>query len=104
MREVTTATSGAAALDLLQARAPDVIIADVGMPTMDGFQFIREVRRLSGPARDVPAAALTAYARSKDRITALATGFQMHIPKPVDPAELVVIVAALANRRSATSA
>jgi signal transduction histidine kinase/ActR/RegA family two-component response regulator len=96
---VWTETSAARALEVLRQRVPDVIIADVGMPEMDGFEFIREVRRAANPsAREVPAAALTAYARAQDRIHALASGFQMHIAKPVDPTELIVTVAALAAR------
>jgi PAS domain S-box-containing protein len=97
--EVWTATSAMRALEVLQEHRPDAIIADVGMPEMDGFEFIKEVRRGRVPsARDVPAAALTAYARARDRITALSSGFQMHVAKPVDPTELIVTVAALATR------
>jgi CheY-like chemotaxis protein len=88
----------------LRQRVPDAIIADIGMPHMDGFEFIRTVRaNLPSPARDVPAAALTAYARARDRVAVLASGFQMHIAKPVDPAELVVTVAALVNRVGPTA-
>ena len=95
---VTTMSSGARALEYLRDQVPDAIVADIGMPGMDGFEFIRQVRAMSGNADDVPAAALTAYARARDRVAALASGFQMHISKPVDPAELVVTVAALAKR------
>jgi CheY-like chemotaxis protein len=69
---------------------------------MDGLQFIRAVRQLHEPARNIPAAALTAYARSHDRITSLASGFHMHLVKPIDPLELVVAVATLAPRRLGT--
>jgi PAS domain S-box-containing protein len=96
--KVEVASSAEKALELIERVDPDVLIADVGMPSMDGFEFIKRVRRLSGDVRNVPAAALTAYARSQDRVTALASGFQMHIAKPVDPAELVVTVSALAGR------
>jgi CheY-like chemotaxis protein len=66
---------------------------------MDGFELITRVRQSSNPAvRNVPAAALTAYARAEDRVNSLKSGFQMHLAKPVDPAELVVAVAALARR------
>jgi PAS domain S-box-containing protein len=96
---VTTASSAADALKLLDAGAPDVIVADLGMPQVDGFQFIDRVRRHQGAGvRDVPAAALTAYARSEDRVKALRAGFQMHLAKPIDPAELVTTIAALAKR------
>ncbi len=97
---VTTAASAAAAIELLRARVPDVLIADIGMPDMDGLQLIRAVRQMEAPVRQVPAAALTAYARPQDRVTSLASGFQMHLVKPIDPVELVVAVAALAPRRA----
>jgi CheY-like chemotaxis protein/anti-sigma regulatory factor (Ser/Thr protein kinase) len=97
--QVWTASSATQALERLGRDLPHVILADIGMPGMDGFQFINEVRRGRVPsAREIPAAALTAYARSQDRISALANGFQMHVAKPVDPAELIVTVAALARR------
>jgi len=97
--DVTTVSSGAGAIDALQHHGADVLIADIGMPQMDGLQLIRLIRQtLPPPARDIPAAALTAYARSEDRITALVSGFQMHVPKPVDPTELIAAVAALTPR------
>lgn len=77
----------------------DAVIADIGMPRMDGLEMIRHVRgSLPATANCVPAAALTAYARSENRVTALASGFQMHVAKPVNPAELVTAVAALLGR------
>ena len=96
---VTTVTSAAAALDALNALRPDVIIADLGMPQMNGFELIAQVRGSSNHSvRAIPAAALTAYARSEDRARALRSGFQMHLAKPIDPAELMAAVAALAGR------
>jgi len=77
---------------------PDVIVSDVGMPDHDGYDFISRVRQLSGPAAAVPAAALTAMARVQDRRRALLAGYQTHLAKPVDPAELVATVASLARR------
>jgi CheY-like chemotaxis protein len=69
------------------------------MPRVDGFGLIDRVRRHPDPrVRDVPAAALTAYARSEDRMKALRAGFQIHLAKPIDPAELVTTMAALARR------
>jgi CheY-like chemotaxis protein len=62
---------------------------------MDGFQFIRALRQLPEPFRSMPAAALTAYARSQDRVTAMASGFQMHLVKPIDPVELIIAIGAL---------
>jgi PAS domain S-box-containing protein len=97
---VATAGSGPEALEAILRREPyDVLIADIGMPGMDGLQLIRAVRQINEPVCRIPAAALTAYARSQDRITSLASGFHMHLVKPIDPLELVVAVATLAPRR-----
>jgi CheY-like chemotaxis protein len=69
------------------------------MPKTDGFAFIDRVRRHPDPrVRELPAAALTAYARSEDRMKALRAGFHIHLAKPIDPAELVTTVASLAKR------
>lgn len=97
---VVTAGSAAEALDLLtQGRvAPDVILSDIGMPEQDGYDFMRRVRRLDGAVAMAPAAALTALARVEDRKRALMAGYQAHLAKPVDPAELVAMVASLAGR------
>jgi PAS domain S-box-containing protein len=96
---VTTAASAAEALGLLESSPPDVLVADIGMPDMDGFDLIRHVRTLpDAAAAQVPAAALTAFARSEDRTRALQSGFEMHLAKPVDPGELVASVATLARR------
>jgi PAS domain S-box-containing protein len=94
---ITTIDSPGRALDQIAAAPPDVILADVGLPEMDGFRFIQEVRKRAD-ARLIPAAALTAYARPSDRVRALESGFQMHLAKPVDPVELVAAIAALLNR------
>jgi CheY-like chemotaxis protein len=100
---VATAASGQHALDLLEHMTPDVLLADLGMPQMSGFDLIDRVRRFERPAiRAVPAAALTAYARSEDRTKALRSGFQLHLAKPVDPGELMAAMAALAKRPGAT--
>jgi CheY-like chemotaxis protein len=98
---VTTVSSGQAALAAIQKAHHDLLIADIGMPVMDGFQLIERIRQSAEPpVRDIPAAALTAYARSEDRIKALESGYHMHLAKPIDPGELVVAVAALARRKS----
>jgi signal transduction histidine kinase/ActR/RegA family two-component response regulator len=96
---VTTASSSAEALDLLGRDSPDVIISDIGMPSEDGFEFIRKVRLLP-PERGgrIPAVALTAYARAEDRLRVLRSGYQMHVAKPVELTELVAIVANVAGR------
>jgi CheY-like chemotaxis protein len=96
---VTTAPSAEQALEKLTAETPDVIVADLGMPRMDGFAFINRLRgHDNASVREVPAAALTAYARSEDRMKALKAGFQIHLAKPIDPAELVTTIASLARR------
>jgi len=76
-----------------------VLVSDLAMPDEDGFSLIRKVRsRDTGRGGAVPAAALTAYARTEDRVRALAAGFQKHLPKPIDPSELIAAVASLAGR------
>jgi len=96
---VTTASSAEEALQKLGVETPDVIVADLGMPRMDGFAFIDRLRHHDNArVREVPAAALTAYARSEDRMKALKAGFQIHLAKPIDPAELVTTIASLAKR------
>jgi PAS domain S-box-containing protein len=96
---VTAANSAAQALAALDAEVPDVIVADLGMPNVNGFEFIGRVRRHANTGvRELPAAALTAYARSDDRMRALRAGFDIHLAKPIDPAELVTTIAALAKR------
>ncbi len=83
----------------LQEFDADVLLSDIGMPGEDGFALIRQVRTGTiGRSRDIPAVALTAYARTEDRLSVLAAGFQMHLPKPVEPAELLAVVASLSNR------
>lgn len=96
---VDTAGSGPDALVCLTETPADVLVADLGMPLMDGVQLIREIRRHPDPrVRNIQAAALTAYARSQDRTMALQSGFQLHLAKPIDPAELMAAVGALARR------
>ncbi|MBH8575132.1 response regulator [Nostocaceae cyanobacterium CENA369] len=91
---VTAVASAVAALEVLAEWQPDVFICDIAMPGEDGYTLIRKVRALKADrGGKVPAVALTAYADSEDRIRALEAGFQTHVPKPVDPGELVAIVA-----------
>jgi CheY-like chemotaxis protein len=93
---VLTASSAAEAMDLLQRTQVDVLLADIGMPEEDGYQLIRRVRAFaSGRTASIPAAAITAFARDEDRRAALAAGFQLHLPKPVDADSLVSAVASL---------
>ncbi|HYO07381.1 MAG TPA: PAS domain-containing protein [Tepidisphaeraceae bacterium] len=96
---VTTAGSAAEALERVQAERPDVLVSDIGMPGEDGYSLIRRVRALGAErGGTVPAVALTAYARSEDRMRTVLAGFQMHVSKPVEPAELITMVASLAGR------
>jgi len=96
---VTTLTSGEEALHSLQEGArPDVLISDVGMPGMDGYQLIRAIRTSDGGHRRLLAVALTAFARAEDRKKALLAGYQAHLAKPVDISELVIVVASLIGR------
>jgi CheY-like chemotaxis protein len=77
------------------------MVTDLGMPLMDGFELIARVRRSDdATVREIPAAALTAYARSEDRAKTLQSGFEMHLAKPIDPVELASAVKALSRRRS----
>ena len=97
--EVITSHSAAEALEALEQHKPDILISDLGMPDEDGYSLISKIRAL--PAErggQIPAAALTAYARAEDRMRVLRSGFQFHLPKPVDSAELVTVVASLAGR------
>ena len=98
--QVITADSAREALSLIEMTPPDVLLADVGMPRMSGFELIEQIRRSpSRSVRSIPAAALTAYARSEDRAHALRSGFQLHLAKPIDPGELMAAIASLANQR-----
>lgn len=96
------ASLGAEALEKLEAGLYDALVSDIGMPGMDGYELIARVRLLP-PERNgrIPAAALTAYARSEDRARALRAGFDLHVAKPVEPDELVVAIASLARGRAA---
>jgi len=97
--EVTTFASPQTALERIADVKPHVLVVDLGMPGMDGFELITRIRQSTDAAiRNLPAAALTAFARSEDRTKALRSGFEMHLAKPVDPGELVASVATLARR------
>jgi CheY-like chemotaxis protein len=97
--QVEAASSAADAVAALPRVRPHILVSDVEMPVEDGYELIRQVRRLAPEdGGRIPAAALTAYARPEDRMRALMAGFQIHVPKPVQPAELVAVVASLAGR------
>ncbi|MEO5717520.1 MAG: PAS domain-containing protein, partial [Chthoniobacterales bacterium] len=97
--EVVLAASAAEALSLLNEHAPDVLISDIGMAEIDGYEFLKKLRRQeSAQSRKTPAIALTAFARSEDRTRALLAGFSAHVSKPVEPAELVATIASVVGR------
>ena len=98
--EVKVVGSAAEAIDALMASVPDILISDIGMPGTDGYDLIRQVRLLP-PDRGakVPAIALTAYTRIEDRLQALRAGYDMHVPKPVELAELCAVAASVARRK-----
>jgi len=96
----TSTASAAEALAAWERGAYDVLLSDIGLPGEDGYALIRAIRAREGQDRRIPAVALTAYARTEDRRLALQAGFQMHVAKPVQPAELIAIVAHLAARRA----
>jgi signal transduction histidine kinase/CheY-like chemotaxis protein len=93
------------AIDLLRQERPDVLVSDIGMPNLDGYEMIRLIRSLPPEQGGrTPAIALTAFARSEDRRRAMMAGFQVHIAKPVEPPELVATVASLAGRTGQSGA
>ncbi len=96
---VIIADGAASALALLPSVRPDVLVSDIGMPHVDGYELLRRIRRL-GPAQGgaLPAIALTAFARPEDRKLALDAGFLAHVTKPVEPAEIIAVVAAIGGR------
>lgn len=96
--EVRTADSGRAALAILAAWAPDVVVTDIGMPEQDGYAFTLSVRELPGPVSRVPIIALTAFDSDEHRTRALLGGFHMHLRKPVDTALLFYAIGILTGR------
>jgi CheY-like chemotaxis protein len=88
-------------LDLVTSTVPDILISDIGMPVVDGYDLIKQVRGLP-PDRGgkIPAIALTAYTRTEDRLQSLRAGYDMHVPKPVELAELVAVAATVVRRKN----
>jgi signal transduction histidine kinase len=99
---VVATESTAAAMSVLEREVPDVLLSDIAMPVEDGYVLIRKVRTLPDDRRNIPAAALTAFANATDRARTLLAGYQAHVPKPVEPSELAVVVASLAGRTAPT--
>jgi CheY-like chemotaxis protein len=82
------------ALREFERRAPDLLVADIGMPDMDGCELLRQIRSRTASGRHIPAVAVTAYARSDDRLRTLSAGFEHHIPKPIDPDAFIAALTA----------
>jgi PAS domain S-box-containing protein len=92
--EVKTCESAAQALELFEDYDPDILVSDIGMPEADGYELIKKIRaKEKETGKRIPAVALTAFARTEDRLKALSAGYNMHVPKPVEPAELIVVIA-----------
>jgi signal transduction histidine kinase/ActR/RegA family two-component response regulator len=99
--KVSLAASAEEALDALVSTSPDVLISDIGMPGVDGYDLIRQVRGLPRDrGGNIPAIALTAYTRTEDRLQSLRAGYDMHVPKPVELAELVAVAATVVRRKT----
>lgn len=99
--KVRVAASAAEALQALTGSYPDILISDIGMPQVDGYELIRQIRRLPKEhGGKVPAIALTAYTRTEDRLQAMRAGYDMHVPKPVELAELVAVAATVVRRHN----
>ncbi len=96
--QVTSFGSAEAALTALRTTKPTVLVCDVGMPKMDGYQLIRMLRAEEPRGERVPALALTAFARAEDRKHSLVAGYQAHLAKPFDVGELILVIAGLAGR------
>jgi len=95
--EADSADAALRALNQIDQIAPDVILCDIAMPDRDGFDLIAAIQELPPPRRDIPMAALTAYAKSEDRNRVLDAGFRAHLAKPLDPADITAVVAELAR-------
>jgi PAS domain S-box-containing protein len=96
--KVTSFGSAEEALAALKTRRPTVLVCDVGMPKMDGYQLIRTLRADESRSERIPALALTAFARAEDRKRSLVAGFQAHLAKPFDVGELILVLADLVGR------
>lgn len=96
---VTAASSVSEAVNLIEQLQPDILLSDIGMPEEDGYSLIQKTKHLKTKSgKQIPAAAITAYAREEDQLKALQAGFQTHLSKPIDPSHLITIVTTLAGR------
>ena len=96
--EVRAATSATEGIDHIKEWRPHVIVSDIGMPNEDGYIFIAKVHALPGETARIPTVALTAYATTDDRARIFSAGFKAHVVKPIDPVELVMVVANITRR------
>jgi CheY-like chemotaxis protein len=96
---VLTAGTAEEALDLVARTFPDILISDIGLPDVDGFELLRRIRKIGAASGgQLPAIALTAFARDEDRARVLRAGFVVHVAKPFDPSDLLATVASVAGR------
>lgn len=91
---VTSTASGIEALQVVEQSVPDLIVSDIGMPEMDGYMLLQQIRAIK-QAKSIPAIALTAYAGEFDRQQALKAGFQQHLSKPIELNELIQAIVGL---------
>ena len=96
--QATGVTSVSEAIFAIAQLPPDILVSDISMPGDDGYSLIRQLRALDSQAASIPAVAVTAHAMEEDRKKAIAAGFNQHIPKPIEPAQLVAVVANLAGQ------
>jgi len=96
--EVSDADDARDALERVLAFRPNIVVSDIGMPILDGYDLIKEIRSRGFTSQMLPAIALTAFARTEDRRRAMLSGYQIHLSKPVDPAELTAAIAMLTGR------
>lgn len=97
--EVIAVSSATEAIQVISQQKLDVLVSDIGMPGEDGYSLIRKIRKLpKEQGGDIPAVALTAYAREEDRMRSLSQGFQMHLSKPVEPEKLATVIASLVKK------
>jgi CheY-like chemotaxis protein len=95
--EVIVAATAPEALDLLASTRPDILVSDIGLPDVDGYELMNRIRAMSDSLAKIPAVALTAFAKPDDRTRALRAGFNAHVAKPIEPEELIAMVGSFHN-------
>jgi CheY-like chemotaxis protein len=101
--DVSACRSAAEALANFKRARPDVLVSDIEMPNEDGYSLIRKIREIEERGEATPAVALTAYGAIHDRMQSLAAGYNMHVAKPVDPQELIAVIASVGQRYRGTT-